>query len=137
MSQQIPIIRLRDNLLVSVQMELTDQLVAALKDNVAEAIRSQDIRGLVIELSGVDILDSYIARSIRDISHMARLMGVQTIIAGLDPCMAMTLIEMGLVLTGVSTALNLDSALDILGRSSDEEQKAKSAFLGRLLDRQP
>ena len=134
MSQQIPIIRYQDNLLVSIQLELTDQLVSELKDAVAKAISSQDIRGLVIELSGVDILDSYIARSIRDISHMARLMGVNTIIAGLDPSMALTLIEMGLVLTGVSTALNLDSALDILRRSSEQEKRFKAALLEGFLD---
>jgi len=135
MPQQIPIVRLHNNLLVSIQVELTDQLVSELKDDLTDAIQSEDVRGLVIELSGVDILDSYIARSLRDVSHVAKLMGVQTIIAGLDPSMAVTLIEMGLELTGVSVALNLESALEMLQESSAREQLAMDTLLGNLFGR--
>ncbi len=117
--RNIPIIRLHDTLLVSIQIELSDRLVSELKENITAEVKDGTARGLVIEISGVDILDSYIARSLRDISQMVKLMGVDTIIVGLDPAMAHTLVEMGLFLTGISTALNLETALDRLAKRDE------------------
>lgn len=114
MSRTIPLIKLRDNLVVSIQIELSDRLVAELKDNVAAEIRKRNTSGLVIEVSGVDIFDSYIARSIQDIAQIAALMGTHTVLAGLDSAMAITLVEMGMSLNMIETALDLDSALDLL-----------------------
>lgn len=114
MTRSIPIIELYGNLIVSIQIELSDKLVLELKDNIAIEVRKRDVRGLIIEVSGVDIFDSFIARSIRDIAQIVRLMGVRTVLAGLDPGMAVTLVEMGMTMTGVQTALNLEDAIALL-----------------------
>jgi len=116
--RSIPIIRLYETLIVAIQIEVTDHLVLELKENVAAAIREQDVNGLIIEVSGVDVFDSYIARSIRDIAQISSLMGVDTVLAGLDAGMAITLVEMGMGLDNVRTALNLESALEIFGRDT-------------------
>jgi rsbT antagonist protein RsbS len=112
---RIPIIKLRDVLIVSIQVALSDRLVLQLKDDITARIDRTQARGLVIDVSGIDVMDSYISRAIRDIGLVARLMGVQTVISGLDPMIAMTLVEMGLELKGVRTALELESALRMLG----------------------
>jgi rsbT antagonist protein RsbS len=124
----IPVIRLRHSLLVSIQVQLTDQLIDQLKSTVARTIQVAPVGGLLIEVSGVDVFDSYIARSIRDVAQMAQLMGVRTILVGLDPGMAMTLVEMGMLMQGVRTQLDLDSALDWL------ETEQRHGNDGTLLD---
>jgi len=111
---RIPIIKLRDILIVSIQVALSDRVVTQLKDDITGRIERTQARGLVIDVSGIDIMDSYISRTIRDIGLVARLMGVQTVISGLDPMIAMTLVEMGLELKGVRTALDLEAALGLL-----------------------
>lgn len=114
---RIPIIKLYDTLIVSIQVALSDRLVAQLKDDVTMAIDRSDARGLVLDVSGIDVMDSYISRAIRDLGLMARLMGVTTVICGLDPMIAMALVEMDLDLRGVRTALGLESALELLGNT--------------------
>jgi len=128
---RIPIIKLRDVLIVSIQVSLSDAVVVQLKDDITNKIEHSEARGLVIDVSGIDLMDSYISRAIRDIGLVARLMGVRTVISGLDPMIAMTLVDMGLELKGVRTALDLESALDILrlrltGGGSDDEAERSS-----------
>jgi rsbT antagonist protein RsbS len=118
-ARAIPIIRLHGTLLVSIQVALSDRLILELKDDLAHEIRAYDAHGLVVEVSGVDLFDSFIAASIQALSNMARLMGVRTILAGLNAGMAITLVEMGMHLDDVETALDLESALDRLGERSD------------------
>ncbi len=120
MARTIPIIKLYNNLLVSIQVDLSDGLVAELKEELTSEIQATNARGLIIELSGIDVLDSYIARSIGDISSIARLMGTKTVIAGLDPTMAHSLVEMGMTLEGLETALNLESAIESLAAGESE-----------------
>ncbi len=122
-TQRIPIVRLQGKLIVSIQTALSDTVVDRLQQDVAAACERGDARGLVVDVSGVDILDSYITRSLRDLAVMARLMGVETVVCGLRPAVAMTLVEMGMELPGVRTALNLDRALSLL----DSLQPARSS----------
>jgi rsbT antagonist protein RsbS len=117
---RIPIIKLYENLIVSIQVALSDQLVMQVKDDITEEIERTGARGLVIDVSGIDVMDSYISRAIRDIGLMARLMGVRTVICGMDPMIAMTLVEMGLDLTGAQSALNLESAIAMLDAGSGQ-----------------
>ena len=126
MRRAIPVIKLYDSLIVSIQIEVSDRLMLALKDDLAQEIRRSDVRGLIIEVSGVDILDSFLARSVRDMAEIAKLMGVRTVLAGLDAAMATTLVEMGVTMGGVVTALNMEAALQIL-RTSTEEDAAEDA----------
>lgn len=120
MARSIPIIRLYGNLVVSIQIELSDRLILDLKDDIAQEIRKSDVHGLVVEVSGVDLFDSFIARSIQDLAQIAQLLGVRTILAGLNAGMAITLVEMGMGLE-VQTALTLESALEALARSRRRE----------------
>jgi rsbT antagonist protein RsbS len=132
MPRTIPIIRLYDTLLVSVQVNLSDRLVMELKENLAEELRSKSFLGLIIEVSGVDVFDSYIARSIRDIARIAGLMGTRTVLVGLDPGMAITLVEMDMTMSGVETTLNLEAAFDLLRRHGKESAAADHALLESL-----
>lgn len=116
---KIPIIMLYDNLIVSIQVALSDRLVLQLKDDVTQKIEETNAKGLVIDVSGVDVMDSYLTRSLRDIALIARLMGVETAICGIDPMIAMTLQEMGMQLAGVTTKLNLEDAIEHLKQTRE------------------
>lgn len=127
MASAIPIIRLYGVLLVAIQVELSDALVKSLRSDLGREIQRGDVRGVVLELSGVDTFDTYIARSLRDIAQIAKLMGVETVVTGLDPGIAITLVEMGMQLDGVATTLSLEDALGLLlpgrlGRQSRQER---------------
>ena len=111
---RIPVISLHGALIVSIQVSLSDVLVEQLKDDVALGLERGDMRGLAIDLSGVDLLDSYLSRALRDLALIASVMGVPTVICGMDPATAVTLVEMGLDLGRLRTALDLESALDDL-----------------------
>ncbi|MBC7173435.1 MAG: STAS domain-containing protein [Polyangiaceae bacterium] len=133
MMASIPIIRVHEVLLVAIQVELSDRLVKELRADLGREIQRGVVRGVVLELSGVDTFDTYIARSIRDMSQMARLMGVKTVVTGLDPGIAITLVEMGVPLDGVSTTLDLESALAMLRRPLDSAENARPHELDEFL----
>lgn len=116
----IPIIKLYDTVIISIQVELSDRLVVQLKDDVSAAIERLGPRGLIIDVSGIDIMDSYISRMIRDIGQIAKLMGVDTVICGLDPNIAMTLVEMGMGFEGVETHMSMESAFEALHRAEED-----------------
>lgn len=126
---RIPIIALHGMLIVSIQVALSDALVEQLKDDVGRAVATRAPRGLAIEVSGVDVLDSYLSRAVRDLACLARVMGVPTVLCGLDPATALTLVEMGLDLTELETALDLERALEKLeGARSPLLTDAAEAF---------
>ncbi|MEO5726094.1 MAG: STAS domain-containing protein [Byssovorax sp.] len=101
-------------LLVQLNPELTDSAVRQLRDAVGRTLEAQALRGLVLDLASVEVMDSYITRCIRDLALCARLMGVPTIVCGVQPAVADTLVEMGLELGEVQTVLNVDVALRTL-----------------------
>jgi len=111
---RIPIIKLYGNLIVSIQVTLSDRLVIQLKDDITAAIVKHDVHGLIIDVSGIDVMDSYISRALRDVSLIAKLMGVETVISGMHPVIAVTLVEMGLDLEGMHAAMDLEAALEHL-----------------------
>ncbi len=128
-SRHIPIIKLYDTLIVSIQVELSDALVTQLKDDVANEIERVGPTGLIIDVSGVDIMDSYISRTIRDIGQISKLMGVSTVICGLDPNVAMTLVEMGMDLEGVEPHLHMEAAFEALQQQARERHAEGEASL--------
>lgn len=128
-ARTIPIIRLHGNLIVSIQIALSDRLILELQDEIAREIQNGDARGLIVEVSGVDVFDSFIAGAIQSLSRMAKLMGVRTVLAGLNAGMAITLVEMGMTLDGVETTLGLESALERLGGGKRETVDADEALL--------
>src|SRR5262245_63068716 len=114
----LPIIQIRNCLLVSIQTELHDRLVLDLHESLMERVKAVGPRGVVLDVSAVEIIDSYITRILNDIGRSVRYMGAECFIVGIRPAVAMTLIEMGVELDSVATALNLDLALEKLDRKS-------------------
>jgi len=127
---RIPVIRLAGNLLVSIQVEMTDRVLAQLKDDVANVVESSGARGLVIDVAGIEAMDSFISRSICDLALIARLMGVPTALCGIRPAVAVTLAEMGINLRGVPNALDLDDAVALLAQNEREIASGEFAELG-------
>jgi len=128
-TSRIPIISLHGNLIISIQVAMSDRMVQLLKDDVTQKIEQERPAGVVIDVSGINIMDSYISRAIRDLCIMASLMGVRTAISGIDPMIAVTLVEMGIGLEGVKTERDLESALEFLGRQVPADEEDLSALL--------
>ncbi len=114
-SGQIPILRIGPTLLVSVHIELHDAVAEAFQADLLTAIDKSGAKGLVIDISGLDIVDSYVARILAETGRMAKLMGTDTVLVGMRPEVAATLVRMGYAMEGVRTALNLDDGLALLG----------------------
>lgn len=112
--QELPIIQIRNCLLVSIQTELHDRLAIELQTTLMERVRSLGVRGVILDVSWVEVIDSYITRILNDIGKSVRFMGADCYMVGIRPAVAMTLVEMGVELDAVSTALNLDAALEKL-----------------------
>jgi rsbT antagonist protein RsbS len=111
----IPILRIGPTLLVTVHIELRDAVAEAFQEDVLRAIERGGASGLVIDISGLDMVDSYVARILAEMGRMAKLMGVDTILVGMRPEVAATLVRMGYPMAGVRTALNVDDGLELLG----------------------
>lgn len=121
MEYATPIIRLYDNLIVPMQGGMTDAAVSRLREEVTARIATEAAKGLIIDISALAFMDSFVTRVVRDLAVIARLMGVTTVVCGLSPEIAITLIDMGLELPGVVTALNLERAVEALFRLREEE----------------
>ncbi|WP_031078205.1 STAS domain-containing protein [Streptomyces sp. NRRL S-118] len=111
----VPILRLGDVLITGLLNELDDQSAVAFTDELTERIASDGARGVLIDISRLDIIDSFVARTLMELTTMARLLGARVIVAGMRPAVAITLVELGLQLTGVETALNAEQGLTALG----------------------
>ncbi|WP_280858889.1 STAS domain-containing protein [Streptomyces sp. SAI-144] len=116
----VPVLALGDVLLVTLQGELLDGAAEQLQHEISRRIASSamPVAGVVIDLSGVEIIDSFLGRVLAEIAASARLLAARTVLAGMRPAVAITLVELGLTLPGLSTALNVEKALSLLGRAS-------------------
>ena len=114
MSERIPILRIGGTLLVSIQVDLDDELALVLQDDLTSAIARHRARGVVIDISSLEIVDSFIGRVLGQIAQMSRILDARTVLVGMRPAVAITLVEMGMRLEGVETALNVDRGLDLL-----------------------
>lgn len=112
----IPILRLGDNLLAGIQGELRDNVADAFQQDVLERIEATGARGLLIDISALDFVDTYIAKVLVDTARMARLMGTETVLTGMRPEVAATLVHMGYSFEGVRTSLDAESGLELLKR---------------------
>jgi rsbT antagonist protein RsbS len=110
----IPILRVGDNLLVTVQTDLHDAVAEQFQDDLLLTIEKTGAAGLLVDVSGLEIVDSYVARVLADTGRMAKLMGTDTVIVGIRPEVAATLVRMGYSMAGVKTALNVDDGLALL-----------------------
>ena len=111
----IPILRIGATLLVSIQIELRDAVADAFQADVLSAIENRGTTGLVVDISGLDMVDTYVARVLAETGRMAKLMGTSTVLVGMRPEVAATLVRMGYGMEGVRTALDLDAGLALLG----------------------
>ncbi len=113
--ERISVIRVRDVLMVTMPSDSDDSTISSLQEQVLQAMEKFEAKGLVLDISAVDTLDSFFARTIDETARMAQLMGGQTIIAGMRPGVAITAIQLGLNFESADTALDADRALDALG----------------------
>lgn len=112
--ESIPILRVGDTLLITVHTDLHDTVAEAFQEDVLAAIEKTGAGGLIIDISGLDMVDSYVARVLADTGRMARLMGTRSVLVGMRPEVAATLVRMGYPMEGVQTALGVDDGLALL-----------------------
>ncbi|BAD63350.1 STAS domain-containing protein [Shouchella clausii] len=108
---RIPILKLKQYLLISIQIELDDQTALQFQEDLLRKIHEEGSKGVVIDLTSVDMIDSFIAKVLGDVVDMSNLMGARVVLTGIRPAVAITLIDMGIKLEGVSTALDLEQGL--------------------------
>ncbi|MEE8046370.1 MAG: STAS domain-containing protein [Dehalococcoidia bacterium] len=130
-----PILTIGDVLLVSIQEDLSDDEIIELQDQIITRVSESRAEGLVIEISAIDMVDSYMARVLNDISMMVGVLGSQTVITGMQPAVAITLVDMGSELIGVKTALNLENGLEEIQSMIDQRRKETNhVALGQGVD---
>jgi rsbT antagonist protein RsbS len=117
--ERIPILKLGEFLLVSIQVDMHDRLVMTLQDELTEQIVRHRARGVLIDISALEIVDSFIGRALGNIANMARVLDAETVVVGMRPAVAITLVELGLNLQGVRTALNAERGMDLIRRRRD------------------
>lgn len=115
--ERIPILKLGDFLLVTIQVELHDQLALTLQDDLTQKLSRTRAKGVLIDISALEIVDSFIGRSLAHISGIARVMDATTVLVGMRPAVAITLVELGMSLKGIRTALNVDKGMSLLRES--------------------
>ncbi len=120
--ERIPVLRMGEILLVTIQVDMHDRLATALSDDLANRISATRARGVLIDISALDVVDSFIARMFGDIAQMARVLDAETVLVGMQPSVAITLVEMGVAMTGVRTALNVEKGMALLRARMDEER---------------
>lgn len=114
---RIPILRMGDFLLVTIQVDMHDRLAMVLQDDLTTRITETGAKGVLIDISSLEMVDSFIGRMLANISSMSRVLDAETVVVGMRPAVAITLVELGLSLPGVRTALNVEKGMDLL-RSS-------------------
>ena len=113
---RIPILRMGEYLLVTIQVDMHDQLAVQLQDDLTQAIARSQSKGVLIDISALTIVDSFIGRMIANIAGMARILDAHTVLVGMQPAVAITLVELGLSLPGIATALNVERGMELLRR---------------------
>jgi rsbT antagonist protein RsbS len=119
---EIPILRIGDCLLVSIQVDMHDRLAMTLQDDLTQRIVADRAHGVMIDISALEIVDSFIGRMLNNIAAMSRVLDAVTVVVGMRPAVAITLVELGLTLAGVRTALNVDKGLAMIRSIIDSPQ---------------
>jgi rsbT antagonist protein RsbS len=131
--EKIPILRMGNLLLVTIQVDLYDRLAESLEADLVFMIKKTGARGLLIDISAVSIIDSFMGRIIGNIATMSKIMDAETVVVGMQPAVAITLVELGLPLNGVLTALNVEKGMELL----KNKISAKENVLGESDDGDP
>jgi rsbT antagonist protein RsbS len=114
LEEKIPILRIEDSLLASIQIPLHDKLALEFQQDLMDSIEQRRAKGLIVDISAIDVVDSFITRILVEIARMSALMGVKTVIVGMSPEIAISLVDFGVQLDGIETALNLEMGLEKL-----------------------
>jgi rsbT antagonist protein RsbS len=112
--ERIPILRIGPLLLVTIQVDMHDRLALTLQEDLTNKIAQTGARGVLMDISALDVVDSFIGRMIANISSMARILDAEIVVVGMQPAVAITLVELGLTLSGVRTALNVERGMQLL-----------------------
>lgn len=118
----IPILKIGRTLIVTIQVDMSDQVAMGLQDALTQRVVATESRGVLIDISALDLVDSFIGRMLSNIAAMARVLDAVTVVVGMRPQVAITLVELGLQLNGIHTALNADKGLELIERLSAEPE---------------
>jgi rsbT antagonist protein RsbS len=121
--EKIPILRMGEFLLVTIQVDMHDRLAMTLQDDLTNRISQTGAKGVLIDISSLEIVDSFIGRMLGNIASMSRVLDAQTVVVGMQPAVAITLVELGMSLDGVRTALNVDAGMELLRNSMDDHKE--------------
>src|SRR6266852_4708232 len=127
----VPILKQRDYLIATIQAALTDEDLRLLRDGLVEQVGRYRSRGVIVDLTALDVMDSFAARSMRDLAHMSRFRGAETVIVGIQPEVAFAMVQLGLTLEGVAAALDLEEGLAYLdnkGKGLTKDEVGKRGF---------
>lgn len=131
--EHIPILRMGEFLLITVQVDMHDRLALQLQDDLTERIVQHGSRGVLIDISALEVVDSFIGRMLGNIASMSRVLDAQTVVVGMRPAVAITLVELGMSLPGIRTALTVERGMEILrddvARAREEVEVAESEEL--------
>ena len=128
--ERIPILKMGRYLLVTIQVDMHDRLAMALQDDLMEHIRRHKAIGVLIDISALDLVDSFIGRMLANIAAMARILDADTVVTGMRPAVAITLVELGLALPGVRTALNVERGMQLLEAARDVRETGDGRHQG-------
>ena len=125
--ERIPVLRMGPFLLVTIQVDMHDRLAMSLQDELTARIAQTGARGVLIDISSLEVVDSFIGRMLANIAAMSRVLDADTVVVGMRPAVAITLVELGLSLPGVRTALDVEHGMDMLRASSTQPHEALDA----------
>jgi rsbT antagonist protein RsbS len=132
-AQRIPVLKVGRVLVVPIQVDMDDQTVISLQERILAELERTGARGVLIDISLLEMIDSFIGRMLSDIAAMARVMDARTVVVGMRPAVAITLVELGLELRGVETVLNVDEGIKVLRDEFDgRDDEDEAALLGEL-----
>ena len=121
--ERIPILKMGSYLLVSIQVDMHDRLALQLQDDLTSRIADTGARGVLIDISSLEMVDSFIGRMLGNIAAMSRVLDAETVVVGMQPAVAITLVELGMSLSGVRTALNVEQGMELLSASLDAHER--------------
>ncbi|GFE68961.1 STAS domain-containing protein [Chroococcus sp. FPU101] len=129
--EKIPLLQMGEYLLVTIQIDMHDQLAMTLQEDLTNKIIETKARGVLIDISSLEIVDSFIGRILSNIAKMSQILGARTIVVGMQPAVAITLVELGLSLTGIYTALDIEKGMLLLQAQATSSEKSQKKYVRR------